>query len=78
MKQYPWKFKLFWNGIEWGQSEITLDSGTYFYYFYWVSWISEPKNRMIGLDYVYYDGPHYMLCFWWFCICWSTPWSKVK
>jgi hypothetical protein len=35
MKQYPWKFKLRWSGVEWGQSEVTLNSGTYFYYIYW-------------------------------------------
>lgn len=35
MKQYPWKFKLKWDGIEWWQSEVTLDTDTYFYYVYW-------------------------------------------
>jgi len=35
MKQYPWKFKLSREGIEWWQSEKTLGSGSYFYYFKW-------------------------------------------
>lgn len=33
MKQYPWKFKLCREGIEWGQSEKTLGTNRYFYYF---------------------------------------------
>jgi hypothetical protein len=33
MKQYPWKFKLRWGGIEWYQTEKTLGSNHYFYYF---------------------------------------------
>lgn len=78
MKQYPWKFKLSWNGFEWWQSEKTLGSDYYFYYFYWFDWISCPENRMIGLDYMYYDGPHRSLCLWYFCITWSTPWTKIK
>ncbi len=35
MKQYPWKFKLDWTGIEWWQSEKTLGTNHYFYYFRW-------------------------------------------
>ena len=35
MKQYPWKFKLLWNGIKWGQSEKILGTDDYFYYFHW-------------------------------------------
>lgn len=33
MKQYPWNFKLVYNGIEWYQTEKTLGSDHYFYYF---------------------------------------------
>ena len=77
VKQYPWKFKLRWNCIEWWQSEVTLGTDTYFYYIYWFDWIEIPENRMWGYDYMYYDGPHKMFCFWWFCIAWSTPWSKL-
>jgi hypothetical protein len=33
MKQYPWKFKLCWDGIDWWQSEKTLGSDHYCYYF---------------------------------------------
>jgi len=33
LKQYPWKFKLDKNGIEWWQSDVTLGSDHYFYYF---------------------------------------------
>ena len=78
MKQYPWKFKLTWGGIEWWQSEVTLGSDCYFYYFFWASPISEPENRMWGYDYIYYDGPHHMFCFWFFSVNWSLPWSKCK
>ncbi len=40
MKQYPWKFKLCWDGIEWYQTEKTLGSDHYFYYFK-VDWIDK-------------------------------------
>lgn len=77
MKQYPWKFKLHWSGIEWGQSEVTLNSGTYFYYVYWWNWL--PKEyRSWGFEQIYYDGPHNMFGFWFFNISWSTPWTKIK
>ena len=33
MKQYPWNFKLCYDGIEWYQTEKTLGSDDYFYYF---------------------------------------------
>ena len=56
MKQYPYKFKLRWNGIEWGQSEVTLGSGTYFYYLYWWNWL-DTIDRYWGFDQLYYDGP---------------------
>ena len=75
MKQYPWKFKLRWNSIEWGQSEETLRTD---YYFYWFDWIEKKENRFLGYEYMYYDGPHVALCFWWVCVTWSTPWTKVK
>jgi hypothetical protein len=35
MKDYFRKFKLSWNGIEWGQSSITFGTNRYFYYFKW-------------------------------------------
>ena len=78
MKQYPWKFKLKWSGIEWWQSEKTLGTDHYFYYFYWFDLIEKKENRFLGYEYTYYDGPHVALCFWWVCIIWSTPWTKVK
>lgn len=34
MKQYPYRFKLDWNGIKWWQSEKTIGSDYYFYYFH--------------------------------------------
>lgn len=78
MKQYPCKFKLRWSGIEWGQSEKTLGTGVYFYYFYWFDLIEKKENRFLGYEYMYYDGPHVALCFWWVCMTWSTPWTKVR
>lgn len=78
MKQYPFKFKLRWNGIEWGQSEKTLGSNTYFYYFYWFNRIEKKGNRFLGYEYMYYGGPHVALCLWWVCMTWSTPWTKVR
>ena len=78
MKQYPFKFKLRWNGIEWWQTEKTLGSDTYFYYFCWFDRIETRENRFLGYDYIYYDGPHVALGFWWVCMTWSTPWTKVR
>ena len=78
MKQYPWKFKLKWNGVEWWQSEKTLGTDHYFYYFYWFDWIEKKENRFLGYEYMYYDGPIVSLCFWWVCMTWSTPWTKVR
>ena len=75
MKQYPWKFKLSWNGIEWGQSEKTLDTGEYFYYFYWWNWLPR-KDRFWGFEKICYDGPHNCFGFWFFTISWSTQWTK--
>ena len=40
MKQYPWKFKLCWDGIEWYQTEKTLGSDYYLYYFK-VDWMNK-------------------------------------
>lgn len=77
MKQYPWKFKLFWSGIEWGQSEVTLNSDTYFYYVYWWNWLPR-EYRSWGFEQIYYDGPHNAFGFWFFNISWSTPWTKIK
>ena len=77
MKQYPWKFKLKWDGIEWWQSEVTLNSESYFYYFYWWNWLPR-KYRFWGFDQVYYDGPNNTFGFWFFNISWSTPWTKVR
>jgi hypothetical protein len=78
MKQHPFKFKLFWDGIEWGQSAVTLNSNTYFYYFYWWNFIIFSEDRKWGFDYTYYDGPHHSLWLWYICLSWSTPWSKCQ
>lgn len=76
VKQYPFRFKLRLTGIEWGQSEITLGSKTYFYYFYWWNWV--PKElRYLGFEQIYYDGPHNSFGFWFFNISWSTPLTRV-
>lgn len=78
MKQYPWKMRLRWNSIEWWQTEKTLGTDDYCYYVYWFDWISKPENRSWGFEYIYYDGPHCMMCFWYWCVCWSTPWTKRR
>jgi hypothetical protein len=44
MKQYPWKFKLSWDGIEWWQSEVTVGSDNYFYYFHW-GWMDKEMRK---------------------------------
>lgn len=40
MKQYPWHFKLCWDGIEWYQTEEILGTDDYFYYFK-VAWMGK-------------------------------------
>lgn len=85
MKQYPWKFKLTWDGIEWWQSEKTLGTDHYFYYFKW-DWINKKGRearksvgmKLIGINKVWYDGPHAQLDLYFFCFYWSTPWTKVR
>lgn len=77
MKQYPFKFKIQWDGIEWWQSEVTLNTKTYFYYIYWWNWLPK-KHRFWGYDHMYYDGPHKMIGFWFVNISWSTPWTKIE
>jgi len=76
MKQYPWRFKLNWDGVEWWQSEVTLNSGVYFYYFYWWNWL-DSVDRYWGFEQLYYDGPHNSFGLWFFNISWSTPWTRV-
>jgi hypothetical protein len=76
MKQYPWKFELKRDGIEWWQSEKTLGTDYCFYYFYWWNWLSKDA-RSWGFEQIYYDGPHNVFNFWFFNISWSTPWTKV-
>ena len=49
MKLYPWNFKLFWDGIEWGQSDATLGTDNYFYYCK-VSW-NDAATRAAYRDY---------------------------
>lgn len=54
--------KLKWTGVEFGNDK----------YFYWFDWISEPQNRLIGYEALRIDGKwNHMICFWWFCVCWS-------
>jgi hypothetical protein len=83
-KQYPWKFKLEWDGIEWWQSEVTLGSDHYFYYFKFDFVNKEQREalrklkwRQFGLNRFYYDGPHAQFNLYFFVIYWSTPWTKM-
>ena len=77
VKQYPFKFKLKWDGIEWWQSEKTLGSNIYFYYFYWWNWLPK-EHRFWGFEQMYYDGSHNLFGFWFCSISWSTPYTKYK
>ena len=77
IKQYPFRFKLRWDGIEWGQSELTVGSGAYFYYFFW--WNLLPAEyRKFGIETMWYDGPHKAVYLWFISISWSTRWTKEK
>jgi hypothetical protein len=75
MKQYPWKFKLSWDGIRWWQSEAILHTDEYFYYFYWWNWLYK-EDRYFGFEQIYYDGYHNVLGLWFITLSWSTQWTK--
>lgn len=83
MKQYPWKMKIRWDGIDWWQSEKTLDTDYYFYYFKW-DWISKEgrearkklKWKLFGINKFWYDGPHVQLDLYFFCFYWTTPYTS--
>jgi hypothetical protein len=85
MKQYPWKFKLSWDGIQWYQTEATLGTDKYFYYFHWCRmdeetrdlWRKEPDGvGTIGLHRFWYEQPHAQLNLYYINFYWSTPWTK--
>lgn len=50
MKQYPWKFKLSRNGIEWYQTESTLGTNKYFHYFNIYRFTKQDRQNMINYD----------------------------
>lgn len=69
--------------IEWGQSEITKGTDTYFYYFGVDLIDSEMREGCENLDYAlfginrfWYDGPHAQLNLYFICFYWSTHWTK--
>lgn len=69
--------KIRWDGIEWGQSEITKGTDMYFYYFCWANWLPT-SERYWGVEYIYYDSNHKTFGFWFCNISWSTRWTKGK
>lgn len=42
------------------------------YYLYWWNWLPK-KSRYIGIESVYYDGPHWTLGLWFVNISWRFP-----
>jgi hypothetical protein len=91
VKQYPWKFKLNWTGVQWGQSEVTLGSDRYFYYFQWGLVDRNMRaafretahvrkvfgTQLFGIHKFWYDCPHAQLNLYYFVIYWSTPWTNM-
>jgi hypothetical protein len=61
------KMKIRWNSVEYGPGGC--------YYFYGPHWLKKGV-RHIGIERMYYDGPHVSLGFWFFNITWSSPWTK--
>ncbi len=83
MKQYPWKFKLRRNGIDFYQTEKYLGTDSYFYYFKW-GWIDQRMRdalkkvdtKPISFYRFWHDCPHAQLNLYYICFFWSTPWTK--
>lgn len=58
--------KLKWDGIEWCGGA---------HYVYWWNWL--PKDtRYVGIESLYYDGPHWTFGFWFFNVSWSLPCNR--
>jgi len=86
MKHRPWKFKLVSGGIEY--YKIEYDDGSHIYAYYWyfarvnkkmrTALRKYPPHRAVGLHKFWYDCAHAQLNLYWFCLCWSSPWTVYK
>lgn len=48
-------------------------------YLFWFDWIERNDNRFFGYEAIPTGNVwHHMMCFWWFCICWSFGERKEK
>ena len=56
-------------GVSWGGPEED------WYYISLWNWLT-PDTRHLGLQRIWYDGPHASFGLWWFNITWSTPWTN--
>lgn len=92
VKQYPWKFKLVREGIEWYQTEKTLGSDWYAYYFKVGLMDKEMRKAFLesdnyirrvfgfpnfGLYKFWYDCPHAQLNLYFIVFYWSTQWTNM-
>jgi hypothetical protein len=63
--------RLKWDGIEWAFSKTHPECGG-LYYVYWWNWL--PKDaRYIGIESMYYDGPHWTFGMWFTNVSWRLP-----
>lgn len=84
IKQYPWNFKLRIDGIEWYQTQKTINHNEYCYYFKWCILNKQIRNDLtscgispISLYRFWYDCPHAQLNLFYICFYWSTPWTAM-
>jgi hypothetical protein len=62
------------DGVEWALSPSHPEFGG-LYYLYWWNWLPK-KSRYIGVESMYYDGPHWTFGFWFFNVSWSFPCNR--
>ena len=74
--------KIYKDHVKWGWYDYPENiakkynsKGDYAYYFYFKpNWLKK-EYRHLGIQKMWYDGPHVSLGFWFFNLTWSTQWT---
>lgn len=72
----PFEIKIDRTGIcvYYGRAPTVPDYFFYYWDFSW--WHTYKETPWIGMEHLWYDGPHSSIWFKPFCISWSSPWTK--